>query len=520
MGKMEDSKAGELSGAITFKTRAGNQYLHSRQMNQFLLMHPVVNEMIRLEKKGIDPEQWYKTVPEDGVEIESCGHVTKEEVEYYYRKYMLLSENGYFSCMDNQNKIGGRLTPGQIYSLLANCRNLVFEVTDACNLECEYCGYREYYSGYDPRSGKHMDINLARNMLEYLLGFWNSPLNESHNVVIQIGFYGGEPLLNIDFIKEVVDLLKHHSTSHNKFVFGMTTNALLLDRHMDFLAENDFELLLSLDGDKDANAYRVRRSGKHSFEQVFQNARALMEKHPDYFKHKVNFSSVLHNKNSVEKVFSFFKANFDKIPQIANLSPVGIAPEKADEFKRTFGNADSGFLEPSDCSSIEEDVFLSLPDIEDLAMAIWWCSGYSFKDFNTLLDRAGHQKKIPTGSCLPFYKKIFLTVNGKMLPCERIGQKYDLGRVDGDGVTLDVEEIARKMNALYDGIRGTCASCYAVDTCRVCIFQMEERRDKGHCPSCLDSGGCAQFLSSGMSKLEEHPEYYWKIMDEVVTGGI
>ena len=47
----------------------------------------------------------------------------------------------------------------------------------------------------------------------------------------------------------------------------------------------------------------------------------------------------------------------------------------------------------------------------------------------------------PTGTCLPFQKKIFLTVNGDILPCERIDQKYILGHVTSEKVDLDLDAI-------------------------------------------------------------------------------
>ena len=54
-------------------------------------------------------------------------------------------------------------------------------------------------------------------------------------------------------------------SSHRKFSFSMTTNALLLHKYMDFLKDNDFYLLISLDGDKENNGYRVDKVNENSF---------------------------------------------------------------------------------------------------------------------------------------------------------------------------------------------------------------------------------------------------------------
>lgn len=54
------------------------------------------------------------------------------------------------------------LTPAQIYYSLANLRQITFEVTDACNLKCKYCGYGEFYDDYDRRSNKMMPFTKAK----------------------------------------------------------------------------------------------------------------------------------------------------------------------------------------------------------------------------------------------------------------------------------------------------------------------------------------------------------------------
>lgn len=60
------------------------------------------------------------------------------------------------------------LTPAQIYYSLANLRQITFEVTDACNLKCKYCGYGEFYDDYDRRSNKMMPFTMAKQVIDYL----------------------------------------------------------------------------------------------------------------------------------------------------------------------------------------------------------------------------------------------------------------------------------------------------------------------------------------------------------------
>jgi len=73
----------------------------------------------------------------------------------------------------------------------------------------------------------------------------------------------------------------------------MTTNAVLLDKYMAFLVENEFEMLISLDGNRYNDSYRMFKTGKTSFDKVVANVDRLYTKYPSYFKDKVNFNSVL-----------------------------------------------------------------------------------------------------------------------------------------------------------------------------------------------------------------------------------
>ena len=69
------------------------------------------------------------------------------------------------------------------------------------------------------------------------------------NPELTLSFYGGEPLRNFSFISEIVTYAKAIKPEKLKLRFSMTTNGLLLKKYMGFLAENEFELSISLDGD-------------------------------------------------------------------------------------------------------------------------------------------------------------------------------------------------------------------------------------------------------------------------------
>jgi Arylsulfatase regulator (Fe-S oxidoreductase) len=133
------------------------------------------------------------------------------------------------------------ITSDHVVNALANLPQLVFEVTDACNLRCKYCAYGEFYEDYDFRENKMLPTEKAIRLIDYLAGYWNSNLNTSANRNLTISFYGGEPLVNFSFIEAVVrHIQKNINCPHRSFSYSMTTNALLLHKYMDFLQANKY----------------------------------------------------------------------------------------------------------------------------------------------------------------------------------------------------------------------------------------------------------------------------------------
>ena len=115
--------------------------------------------------------------------------------------------------------INSKLDKQKIRFQLSNLRQLTFEVTDACNLRCKYCGYGEFYEDYDKRENKNLPVKQAIQLIDYLVEFWNSEQNNSADRNIYISFYGGEPLLNMPFIQQVVDYMQKAHCPNRHFTF-------------------------------------------------------------------------------------------------------------------------------------------------------------------------------------------------------------------------------------------------------------------------------------------------------------
>ena len=121
------------------------------------------------------------------------------------------------------------ITSEDVKRSLSNSPQLTFEITDACNLRCEYCGYGKSYSDYDERKSTRLSPQRAKVLLDYLSSLWRSELNISHNQNVYISFYGGEPLMNVPFIKEIISYVEELDCPSRSFTFDMVINGLLLD---------------------------------------------------------------------------------------------------------------------------------------------------------------------------------------------------------------------------------------------------------------------------------------------------
>jgi uncharacterized protein len=503
----------KIKSVTLLETQNQNKYIYDRGKKHFQLCHPFFYYLVQAIQDGGEDIKPLDLMNPNSREIESNGYFSKQEREYYFRKYMLLKNNGYFPEVEPETKPGEKLSADVIKYNLANLNEVVFEVTDRCNLNCQYCGYGQFYDNFDKRERKDMDIKMAMNLLDYLSDMWNSPLNQSKGKYIDIGFYGGEPLLNYSLIEKVVDYVKQKKFIHNFFKFSITTNGTLIKKHMNFLYENNFWVSISLDGNKNNNAYRIFKNRKPTYNLIVENIRALEKKYPDYFSSNVNFISVLHRKNSVSEIYNYFKEHFNKVPVISSLNTSGVKESSKKKFWEMYVNVNQSLHESEDYSLIEKDMFSRLPNVRDIIYLYYSSNNFIFSNYNHLLYDNYKEKKFPSGTCLPFNYKIFLTVKGKILTCERIGNQFGLGAVTPEGVELDFEKIAWSYNSYYDKLREQCSACYNAETCKQCMFNLKTVNDKKiKCNGIMDEKRYSKYISSFLSSLEKNPETFAKLL--------
>ncbi|CDN30418.1 Arylsulfatase regulator (Fe-S oxidoreductase) [Mucinivorans hirudinis] len=478
-------------------TSSGNRYLYNAKHLSMINVHPAIEFIHKLHKNN-DSDSLNSMVQAE------YPYLTEEEVDTYIAKYDYLLNLGFFEDMDIGSTLSGKVTTQTVENQLNNLDHIVFQVTSDCNFSCKYCCFGEMYDDDKTQIRHYMTIEKVKQTFAYFIPRWRAnKKNNSSPRIVSVGFYGGEPLLNISLIKETIEYCKELEVELSlQFVYSMTTNGMLLDRYMDYIVENNFSLLCSLDGDRKADSLRVNKRGEATFDKVFTNIRRLKREYPEYFKEKVNFSSVLNHNATVEEVNRFIMDEFDKAPLISPISEVGLKKEKFEEFT----NITNEYRETMEVIIARKE---QSGRVKTLGGFFYYNLNNAFKHYSELLHHTKRsEKKIPTGTCLPFYKKMYITADNKIFACERIESKYVLGTLD-DAIHLDSEAIAAEYNKYLDFVKEQCMECYLADTCSECIFQFPINKEgMPMCKYRYSKDMYQQHLSAMFELLETNPEIF------------
>jgi uncharacterized protein len=434
---------------------------------------------------------------------------------YYKKKYSYLRDYSFFAKPKLVNF--RTLEESMVRGNIINTKQIVFEVTDLCNLNCTYCSLGELYEGFDERIGKKINTRYAINLLKYIIDL--KPKNK--NSKLFISFYGGEALLNMNFIKRIVEVANQLNTKKGlEIMYSMTTNATLIHKHLDFLVANKFRLLISLDGNEDNHRYRVfSKNKKNSFQKIIENMEIIQRDYPEYFSTHVNFNAVLHDRNSVKEIYEFIYTRYHKIPRIAELNTREIKSENKDIIERMFHNKWKSEVEfqkeKSELSRITHCESVLYKELTDFLKYL--SVNYYISNINALLHIV--EKQLPTGTCPPFFKKIFLTNRNKLLPCEKINYKYSLGKVN-ENIEIDIPEITRQYNFYYEHFKKFCQTCYAYRFCGSCLFQMKNidnvNTEEFVCDRYQDQVAFKNKLHRIFSFLEKYPNDFSQILKYLV----
>ena len=222
------------------------------------------------------------------------------ELRSLYKDGALFSEDGYGLFED-------KLVPSPVKALCLN-------ISHDCNLRCAYCfaGKGDYDQGR-----MLMSAETGKKAIDYLIARSQDREN------LEVDFFGGEPLLNLETVKAVVEYARSREKEAGKnFRFTITTNGLALcDETIDFINREMSNVVLSLDGRKEVNDQMRRRiDGSGSFDAILPKFQKLVAGREGEYYLRGTFTS--HNLDFAQDVAELYRLGFDQV----SVEPVVAAP--------------------------------------------------------------------------------------------------------------------------------------------------------------------------------------------------
>ena len=380
--------------------------------------------------------------------------VTAEEIAECLESIEELKKAGKLFKEDTFEPMAGDLKKKSAGIVKALC----LHVAHTCNLNCSYC-FASQGNYHGDRAV--MSLEVGKRALDFLIE------NSKGRRNLEVDFFGGEPLMNFDMIKELVAYARKREKEENKnFRFTLTTNGVLVDDDViDFANKEMSNVVLSLDGRKEVHdRFRVDYNGKGSWEKIVPKFQHFVEKRG--------------NKNYYMRG-TFTHANPDFVNDIEEMLRLGFTELS---------------MEPVVCAAddpsalTKEDLPIVLEQYEKLAFLMLEKrkEGKPFTFYHYMLD-------LKSGPCI--YKRIsgcgsgteYMAVTpwGDLYPCHQFvgDEKFKLGDI-WNGVT-------------NTEIQGEFAACnvYAHDECRDCWARL-------YC-----SGGCAANAYHATGKVTGIYEY-------------
>ncbi|MBR3836639.1 MAG: thioether cross-link-forming SCIFF peptide maturase [Clostridia bacterium] len=193
--------------------------------------------------------------------------VTRDELLDCYEQVLELKEMGKLFSPDPFKPLAGELKQKTSGVVKALC----LHVAHTCNLNCAYC-----FASQGKYQGERaiMSLDVAKRALDFLIE------NSGTRKNLEVDFFGGEPLMNFDMLKELVSYAREREKEAGKhFRFTLTTNGVLIDDDViDFANREMSNVVLSLDGRKEIHDhFRVDYQGKGSWEKIVPKFQKLVE---------------------------------------------------------------------------------------------------------------------------------------------------------------------------------------------------------------------------------------------------
>ena len=364
--------------------------------------------------------------------------ITEEDIDECYEQVVSLRDSGKLFSPDTFAPMAGALKEKTSGVVKALC----LHIAHTCNLNCSYC-----FASQGKYHGERavMSLEVGKRALDFLIE------NSGTRRNLEVDFFGGEPLLNFQVVKDLVAYARSIEKEHNKnFRFTLTTNGMLIDDDViDFANRECANVVLSLDGRKEIHdRFRVDFAGNGSFDKIVPKFKKLVEAREgkNYYM-RGTFTHA--NPDFLEDIKVMLDLGFSEL----SMEPVVCAPGDAAE------------LTPEDMEIVKDQY-------EKLAylMLERHKAGKPFTFYHYMIDLTG-------GPCI--YKRISGCGSGtEYMAVTPWGDLYPCHQFVGDD--------KYKLGDIYSGVTNTSAQCefaecnvYARPECRDCWARL-------YC-----SGGCA-----------------------------
>ena len=359
------------------------------------------------------------------------GHdgITEADIEECYADVVALKDAGKLFAPDTFEPMAGHLKAKTSGVIKALC----LHIAHTCNLNCSYC-----FASQGKYHGERavMSFEVGKQALDFLIA------NSGTRRNLEVDFFGGEPLVNFQVVKDLVAYARSIEKEHGKnFRFTLTTNGLLIDDDViEFANRECHNVVLSLDGRKEIHdRFRVDYAGNGSWDRIVPKFQQLVEarKGQGYYM-RGTFTHA--NPDFLKDIQVMLDLGFNEL----SMEPVVTAPD-----------------DPS--ALTEEDKAIVMEQYEKLAMLMLDKDkeGKPFTFYHYMIDLTG-------GPCI--YKRIsgcgsgteYMAVTpwGDLYPCHQfVGEeKFKLGDV-WKGV--DNTEIQNEFHECNVYARPECRECWA-----------------------------------------------------------
>ena len=345
---------------------------------------------------------------------------------------------------------------------------LTLQVTQACNLRCSYCVYSDVNNDLQrAHSAKRMTLEMAKKAVDF---FWEHSIDSPS---VNIGFYGGEPLLEMQLIKNVIEYAEKMFLG-KELSFNITSNGTLLNEDIiEYFIEKNVKLTISLDGPKEIHDKyrRFAANGKGSFEVVFDNINILRKKYPEYF-NTIIFNMVVNPQNDFTYTNTFFQENdylksgnvsasiVDDLYSMEKIIYSDDFNEKLDYHMFLALLNSLGRVEHESIFPIAMENILQIIDKKK-----------SMGKLQTLGDCIA-----PGGPCIPGQLRLFVSIDGNFYPCERVSESSEvmnIGNID-EGFNMDNVKALLNVGSIT---AEECKNCWAFTHCYLCA----KYADDGNC---------------------------------------